>query len=218
MRYNYIAGGGYNVVIEGKSGLSYSGKGIFYNIFKNGTTGVVDGGMDGLMVCNNTFIYTGSPTWIIALYDHGGTPPHPSGCIVKNNILIALGTGGISFIESYQDAAVNDIDYNLYYCPNGTLLFRHSSGLKTFAQWQALGYDTHSRVLSAAEYAALFTDAANDDYSLPAGSAAIGTGSNLGAAYDDGIDASTDWGSDTETPTIITKQQAAAWDCGAYIH
>ena len=43
-------------------------------------------------------------------------------------------------------------------------------------------------------------------------------GVNLGVYYDDGLDASTDWGSITHTPVVVTKQQGETWDCGAYVH
>jgi hypothetical protein len=49
-------------------------------------------------------------------------------------------------------------------------------------------------------------------------SPSIGSGVALDAAYDDGLDASTNWGFDTQLPVVITKQQGANWDIGAYVH
>jgi hypothetical protein len=110
------------------------------------------------------------------------------------------------------------VDYNVYY----SLLakpFNVQGVYKTFAEWQALGYDAHSVMLtSMAQVRALFTDYDNSDYSLKAGSVVIGVGETLDAAYDDGLDASTVWGSDTVLPVVVTKQQGTAWDIGAYIH
>ena len=84
----------------------------------------------------------------------------------------------------------------------------------TFAQWQALGYDTHSILITTeSEMKALFTDYDNHIYTLKTGSSAIGTGKNLGVICDDGLDASNIFGG-----TPITKQQPTSWDCGAYIH
>ena len=73
-------------------------------------------------------------------------------------------------------------------------------------------------LLTDEKFNELFTDFANDNYALATGSAAIGAGVALDAAYDDGLDASTVWGADTVLPVIVTKKQAAAWDCGAYVH
>jgi hypothetical protein len=88
----------------------------------------------------------------------------------------------------------------------------------TFAQWLALEFDVNSLLLNESQYNAVFKNMEDEDYSLPDGSPAIGAGEVLGAVYDDGLDASTDWGDDNEVPTIVTKQQGAAWDCGAYVH
>ena len=61
-------------------------------------------------------------------------------------------------------------------------------------------------------------NSANDDFSLAAGSLAIGAGEDLGTDYDDGLEKSTTWGSLLAVPVVVTKQQGAAWDCGAYVH
>jgi len=63
----------------------------------------------------------------------------------------------------------------------------------------------------------LLVDVSNNDFSLGVGSSAIGNGLDLGASLDDGIDAAT-WGNGTTgIPTVTTKEQAVAWDIGAYI-
>lgn len=61
----------------------------------------------------------------------------------------------------------------------------------------------------------LLTDVANLDFSLGIGSSCIGTGDTL--TDTEGI-ATADWGNGTtETPTVTTKNQAVAWDIGAYV-
>ena len=72
-------------------------------------------------------------------------------------------------------------------------------------------------MLTDEEFAALFTDYANNDFSLPVGSAAIGYGDALAATYDDGLDSTTDWGDEDNVPTVVTKRQTAPWDVGAYV-
>ncbi|MFA6336275.1 MAG: right-handed parallel beta-helix repeat-containing protein, partial [Bacteroidales bacterium] len=45
----------------------------------------------------------------------------------------------------------------------------------------------------------------------------IEIGETLDAAFDDGMDVTTNWGSLTSVPTVVTKQQSATWQIGAYI-
>ena len=126
-----------------------------------------------------------------------------------------MGTGVINMVVDNPTGGSNNVfDYNLYYCPNGTPNF----GGTTFALWQASGQDTHSKILTDGEFAGLFTDYVNDDFTLPTGSVAIGCGTNVGANFDDGLDITTTWGSSTTIPVIATKQQGASWDVGAYVH
>jgi hypothetical protein len=116
------------------------------------------------------------------------------------------------------DSVTDTVDYNLYYCPNITMKFTYISVDKTWAEWQALGFDAHSRVLTTEEYNGLFTDPDNGDFSLKAGSVAIGAGVDLGGSYNTGIDSSTTWGGSTSIPVVVTKTQSGSWDVGAYIH
>jgi hypothetical protein len=209
IRYNFIKG--VRVGISIQSFTAFTSEGVFYNLIINSLQGVYASGNGcDLNILNNTIV-----TNIAA--STGLLCSNQAKCTFKNNLVILLGTG-----NNYGSVLVDAnsvLDYNIYYCPNGTLLFTAPSQVnKTFAQWQALGYDTHSVVLTDAQFNALFSDFANGDYSLKDGSAAIGAGEALDAAYDDGLDSSTDWGDDTEYPTVITKQQGAAWDCGAYVH
>jgi len=61
----------------------------------------------------------------------------------------------------------------------------------------------------------LFTDAANDDFSLATGSPCIDAGTGLGAAYDDALHLVSEW-----SDFIVTIDQdayGAAWEIGAYV-
>ena len=35
---------------------------------------------------------------------------------------------------------------------------------------------------------------------------------------DDGLDSTTNWGDASTVPVVVTKQQTAPWDIGAYVH
>jgi len=208
VRYNFLTGIYRGIQIVGD--YIYTEKGVQYNIFKNTVIGVSITGMNNVAVANNTIHTTYNDA--IGLENKTGS----EGTVFKNNIVAMLGTGS-NYGAKVINGTTNYIDYNLYYSPNGTLKFSDGSD-KTFAQWQALGYDTHSIVLTTEQYNGLFNDAINNDFSLKTGSVAIGSGVALDAAYDDGLDTSTNWGTDSQTPVVVTKQQGANWDIGAYIH
>lgn len=205
IKYNNIYGCKYGIKIG--HGVDNTANGIFYNLFQNSEIGIYNQKLNNIPVCNNTIVSTVNSAY--GVYLEVGT----SGVVIKNNIIVLLGTGNCCGVR-VAGVGVDTVDYNIYYCPNGTLIFYENGVSKTFAQWQGLGYDAHSVVLDAAQYAALF----NSDYTLKTGSVAIGAGATLDAAYDDGLDASTVWGADTVAPSVVTKQQGASWDIGAYIH
>ena len=200
------------------SNTVYASGGIYYNLIKTHELyGAYVKGCNGVNVVNNTIIFENhNPAAAIGLYANTGADD-ASNCVVKNNIVIYTGTGDFTAVGIGAGTG-NEVDYNLYYCPNGTLRFLIAGAYKTLAEWQALGYDTHSIVLTDEQLNGLFTDFANGDYSLKTGSVAIGSGVALDAAYDDGLDASTNWGTDSQTPIVVTKQQGENWDIGAYVH
>lgn len=216
IRYNRVNGAGYGIIPKGAGDANTTGM-ITYNVIINCNQGVRIKGQKGWSILNNTIISnTAYSTLPISVTNNAGVSECDD-CVVKNNLIIYLGTTLTTGLVN-DDGANTDIDYNMYYCPNVTPKFTYQGNPKTWAEWQALGKDTHSVLLTTEQYNALFTDADAGDYSLPAGSAAIGTGADLGATYDDGLDASTDWGDEDTVPAVVTKQQGASWDVGAYIH
>lgn len=215
--YNTVKKGGYGTVCKGSTNTVYTENGINYNLFIDCTRNIYLKGANGVVVSNNTIIVKS----VLSFYalsigiNIGGDQPDNSS--FKNNIIVNTSENSLTAIILEDNLKNNYIDYNIYYSPSG-LNFVVGTDTLSFSQWQALGYDANSIVLTEEQFNALFTDFANDDYSLATGSVAIGAGFALDAAYDEGLDASTVWGSDTDLPVIVTKQQAAAWDCGAYVH
>jgi hypothetical protein len=205
IRHNYIYGTYQGIVVVHDT--DNTANGIFYNLIVNCDYGIYIQKLQDVPIYNNTII--SNVNGAKGIYAEDST----DGSDIRNHIIILTGTGTVVPIR-VATGSVNTIDYNTYYCPNGTMRFKVGSTEYTFAQWQALGYDAHSVVMDAAQYAALL----NADYTPKTGGMAIGTGVNLGATYDDGLDASTNWGVDTNWPSVVTKQQGAAWDIGAYIH
>lgn len=215
-RYNWIEfTQNYGFVVEDKDAATdYVSGGIYGNVIKSGGYAIVCN-MDGLIVYNNTFIMTGEIG--VSTYAGQSHTQIPINAKIKNNIFISLGTSADTRVVKFE-SVTQEVDYNIYYSPNAILKFQIGANSYTFAEWQALGFDTHSVVLTAGQFAALFTDYANSDYSLPAGSAAIGAGVDLGTDYDDLLDASTDWGDTNDLAVVVTKQQGENWDVGAYVH
>lgn len=221
--YNYINGTYLGWVMKSAGGTNNSI--IRHNLIVDTSNPCLSKGVIGVSYINNTLIWKKAMTKLalVIMADELYEGSESTGTIFKNNIVVDFTSDyDTQFIEATDEDLVNcEIDYNIYYKGNGlaSTHFAYLNGTTwlSFAEWQALGFDTHSIILSEAQALALFTDYVNGDYSLKTGSAAIGVGVDLGATLDDGLDASTDWGADTELPTIVTKQQGAAWDCGAYV-
>lgn len=202
--YNFISGW-YLAIVVKAPGTDLSNSTVHHNIIINGALTLKS---QKLKIYNNTFYRD------LAGYNHTNTKYDDTFyCIdnvFKNNIFITNGDYNF-LLDDVNQTIISD--YNLYYNPTGNM----APG-QTFAQWQIAGQDANSRFLTVGELAALLTNIANDIYTLPVGSLAIGYGVDLGEDFKDGLDASTDWGSETELPTVATKQQGDSWDCGAFIH
>jgi hypothetical protein len=77
----------------------------------------------------------------------------------------------VLFALSHEKCLPAESDYNLYFCTAGELTISGISGVSTFADWQAKGFDKNSVVANP-----LFVDPDNDDYSLRTDSPAFKLG------------------------------------------
>jgi hypothetical protein len=137
---------------------------------------------------------------------------HTSGTSFKNNICLGK-------FNKESDGESWEANNNIYCTDDeAPLYFAYVPHSYTLAEAQAMGVEANSISLINTEINNILNNVSGSDLSLKNGSVAIGVGETLDAAYDDGLDASTDWGSDTEVPVVVTKQQGAAWDIGAYVH
>jgi hypothetical protein len=214
--YNYLSGSFLGLVLKSNGG-TYANV-SHHNVFKNCSQSHTIKGIKGTKIYNNTFFNAGALDCLSETVGGGGDS---GGTVFKNNIVIQLtNTGAVLQFQTAANLTDVEIDYNIYYAPNAQYfaLVDSPNVYVSFAEWQALGHDTHSIMLTEEQYNGLFNDPDNGDFSLKAGSVAIGAGVTLDAAYDDGLDASTNWGTDTQLPVVVTKQQGAAWDIGAYVH
>ncbi|MBX3028243.1 right-handed parallel beta-helix repeat-containing protein [bacterium] len=139
------------------------------------------------VIVGNTIVQPSGSRFAIGLLN-GST-----GNSIRDNILLHLGTrGSVSADPSSQVGLVSD--YNVV-----VDRFSNDDVFYTLAQWRGFGFDAHSFIASAA---ALFVDAANDDYHLSATS----------PARDAGI-AHPDLPLDRDG---VARPQGAAVDIGAY--
>ena len=120
-----------------------------------------------------------------------------SSITIKNNIVSAP-----TFCVSLEDAAsvsATTSDYNAFNCSSGSL---YANGFQTYAQWRALGFDTHGVLGSDPSWVG-----APGNENLNAGSSAINAGVNLSSL---GIPALNSDKVGTPRPST------GAWDIGAF--
>jgi parallel beta-helix repeat protein len=176
-----------NVIYENGTagGSAINADGVDDSIFRNNllydnhASGIslfsIDGshGSSRNKVYNNTIVQAANGRWCVNIPGKG-KKGNPTGNVVKNNILYTerVDKGAIAVYSTA--AGVLDSDYNVVvdrFSTNGG-----TSVTSTLAQWQALGYDSHSFVSTAS---ALFVDPAASIYQLKTGSPAIDAGVNL---------------------------------------
>jgi len=188
--YSIGAGNGYGIDLVGQSGHVLDGYQIYYNVVYSQKRAInVYDYATNIIVYNNTIK---SISGIAGLYVSGtGT----SGITIKNNIVLDAATYGLDILDS---TAITACDYNLWYCPTGTVyavVNGSSYHSNDFAAYQAAtGFDTNGKWENPVTVSA-------SDLHLQTTSPAKNAGVNVGLSLDyDGI----------------TVPQGAAPDMGAY--
>jgi uncharacterized repeat protein (TIGR02059 family) len=216
IKYNYQNGTPYAAVIKsGHEGVSmtWTSGSYSYNINKN-TKSVLIKAVNGVRIYNNTFYNTrDNISYLYQIdiannHDPDQTKPYPlsSGTKIKNNIfyvkydnpVIHLDTGCTTDFEC---------DYNVYYSEQGINhepIFSIGSNTYTWAQWQALGFDSHSRILNPN-----FIDIINF---VPTTKLDFGT--DLDSEFKDGLAVDAVWGSGD--PAMAA--QNGTWQVGARVY
>lgn len=188
----------------GGSGINCDGvvNSVFYNnlLYDNHASGIslymIDGGgpSTGNRVFNNTIINASNARWCVNITD---------GCTgnqVLSNILINQHPFRGSIVVA-EDALTGFVsDYNLVVnslSPDG------DATIMDLAEWQALGYDSHSHVANA--QAALFMDPASGDFHALTGAAQmVNAGTNaVSSVVSNDLDGT-------------ARPQGAGYDIGAY--
>jgi hypothetical protein len=208
-KYNYLDNIPMGIIRKSGNNMTNSGGGVAYNIVKNGAVAMVIKGMSNVNVYNNTFYTdrTTSETWrpLLNIYTNtdGGRYSVAHGTRIFNNIFYTKNQTFAITIDDEESLTGLVCDYNVYWCESGSPRFKVNGSVKTFAQWQAMGYDTHSVVADPK-----FKDLINF---VP--SERLDYGTDLGADWSVGLATGASWGSGDPATTA----QNGKWQVGAVI-
>jgi hypothetical protein len=208
--YNYLDRVPMGIIRKSTVAMTNTSGGVAYNIVKNpvATAGVVKG-MNNVSYYNNTFYSNLSSPWrgLIDIYSNTDISPSvpATGAKIKNNIFYTVNK--IYNIAIHDAACLPgfESDYNIFYCESGTPVFNYLESGKTFAQWQALGYDKHSVVINP--------NFNNTVDFVP--SARLNHGTDLGSAWQTGLSTNAVWTTGTDP---ATSAQNGIWQVGARIY
>lgn len=211
VKYNYLEKTPHGILFKSGSpdgfNMTYTSGGAAYNIVKNAKLSLRIKGMNGVRVYNNTFYndaFADLSSTIITIDANNDSPvPSPSlGARIYNNVFYTKYQIPNVRIESW---CLTDFesDNNVFWCEGGTPVFEISGVLKTFAEWQALGYDTHSVVVDP--------DFINTTAFIPASRLDYGT--DLGTEFQTGLSEKAIWSSSDPA----TASQDGTWQAGARI-
>jgi hypothetical protein len=212
IKHNYLYRVPMGIIRKSGSSMSNTSGGVSYNILKTFNVGGVVKGMNNVNWYNNTFYQdrTTSDTWrgCIDIYENTDVTPTAAahGTKVKNNIFYTKYKTYV--IEITADSRNGfECDYNVYWCEEGdhTPVFLIDGSAKTWAQWQALGYDTHSVVVNPNFNN--FTDF------VP--TARLNYGTDLGTSFNTGLATNATW---TINSAPATQVQNGTWQVGARIY
>lgn len=204
--YAFIYKGGNRIPMTWTSG-SHS-----YNIHRNVKVGTVVKGMSGVRIYNNTYYNTRYNNWHhIGILENNGadqTPPYApaKNTEIINNIFFQKSNSPA--IRVYKGGTEGlTIDYNIYYCEDcidHKPRFEVEGRSVSWSEWQAMGYDTHSRIMDPA-----FIDTVK---MIPV--KRLDYGKDLGDGYSVGLATTAEW-KVGQYPD--TAKQNGKWQVGAVI-
>ncbi len=209
IKYNYLLNTP-NGIQRKSGGMTDENGVIAYNIIKNPKLGIAVKGINGIRIYNNTFYSekTSSQTTrgLIDIYnntDNGLNAPS-KGVKIYNNIFYTK--NHIYNIDIPDEECLEgfESDYNVYWCEAGAPLFKVGGKTKTFAMWQAMGYDLHSVVINPN-----FTD-----YIGFVPQVRLDYGQDLGQDLSEGLAVDASWARSAPK----TAKQNGAWQVGARIY
>lgn len=209
IKYNYLLNTP-NGIQRKSNGMTDVNGFVAYNILKNPKLGVAVKGINGIRIYNNTFYSdkTSEQTWrgLVDIYnntDNGLNAPS-KGTKVFNNIFYTRNHVYNINIHDPECLEGFECDYNVYWCEAGDPIFQVDGKTKTFAMWQAMGYDLHSVVINPnfTDYIAL-VPASRLDYGI-----------DLGESLREGLAVDAIW----NRAAPKTALQNGLWQVGARVY
>lgn len=209
IKYNYLSQVPMGIIRKSTTNMDNDRGGVAYNIVKGGAVGVVIKGMSGVNIFNNTFYSdrTREQTWrpLVHIYtntDDGLYSVSHNTRIYNNIFYTKYGTPVIT-IADQESFNGFECDYNIYWSEAGPPRFVVNESEISFEQWQAMGYDTHSRVMNPG-----FRDFVNF---VP--ESRLDYGTDLGDEWSDGLSPDATWGASDPA----TALQSGKWQVGAVV-
>jgi hypothetical protein len=209
IKYNYLNKTPNGIQRKSNGMTDVSGV-IAYNIINNPKVGIVVKGMNGVRIYNNTLYCemttseTGRGLIDIHTNADGGLNAASKGTKIYNNIFYTkYETICINVMDS-ESLANFESDYNVFYCETGSVKFNAGGSIKTFTEWQALGYDNHSVVVNP--------NFNNFSDFIP--EIRLDYGKNLGSEFQEGLAIDAIWGANNPRTTY----QIGLWQVGARIY
>jgi len=206
--FNNVSYSNIGIVVKAGAQAPYVSGGVWSNQVYNCQNGIWLRGISGANVFNNTVVYdAGSPTHVVGIKaDENGAAAgtqNSSNVIAKNNII-------------YINAGLG-VEYDTYAAANGCVA--EWTRFKPSTNFLKAGATTYNSIATAQAAGWLNNcDAVTTSFSaFPNIYPAAINGTDLGASYDDGFDTTTFSGSVYKMPIVVTKQQAAQWQLGAWI-
>ena len=209
IKYNYLDNTP-NGIQRKSNGMTDVTGVVAYNIIKNPKVGIVVKGMNGVRIYNNT-LYSEktnlqSGRGLIDIHtntDYDLNAPS-TGVKVFNNIFYSKQDALLINVMDLMSLQGFASDYNVFYCEAGPPKFNAGGVVKSFADWQALGYDVHSVVINPE-----FNDFI--DF-VPA--KRLDRGIDLGEEFSEGLAIDAVW----STVNPKTVKQNGIWQAGARIY
>jgi len=225
IRNNKVTYTGLGIVVKSGIAQSYTKNGVGYNIFFNNKIDIWVRGVKDLLIYNNSLNYNGGISGItdsvrIQIDENAANPGnYCENVLLKNNIInhnySEANTYSLYFDQHAADNGCQYINNIINNTDSVNRLLRVGTGSTYYTSISAL--ESAGLGSGNLETNPLFSDIINNILTLQSNSPALNTGLNLGTNYNSGLDVSSDWGSSTQMPVIVTKQQGANWNIGAYV-
>ena len=211
VKFNYLSAVPYGIIF--KSGtdagvsMTFTSGGCAYNICRNGKFGVRMKGINGVKVYNNTFYNDDENGWYfvyISANADRAKKSYSTGAKIFNNIFYSTSRFPMIMVEPGCETGF-ECDYNVYWCTTGEPVFSIKGVTRTWAEWQSMGYDTHSIIADPGFISKTELVPRNR----------LNYGKSLGLEWQTGLSTTTGWVPGTSP---ATTNQNGTWQVGARVY